>query len=173
MEAQAVRGAPTGRLHRGVSPIFFSGATIFQMSGICHAMLELQIWRKLCRSAPYRSAGVTSCFVESGGGAGTCSWKGCCSGICWLRGCIWKGGGTRLVLIPCRCIIMESVRSMLVRVVMPCRGSIIAALNQSRNGATYWVIPTESSFACFICYAIDGARKGETISRWNRKRGAR
>ena len=56
---------------------------------------------------------------------------------------------------------------------MPFRVSIVAALNQSRNGATYWVIPMASDFACIICHAVAEARKGDTISGWTRERGAR
>ena len=84
-----------------------------------------------------------------------------------------KGGGTRLVLIPCSYSIMASARSTLIREAMPCRGSIVSALNQSRNGAYRWVIPMASSFACIICHAVAGARKGETTIRWTRERGSR
>ena len=56
---------------------------------------------------------------------------------------------------------------------MPCRGLIVAALNQSKKGATRWVTPMASDFACIICHAVDGARKGETISGWNGERGDR
>ena len=56
---------------------------------------------------------------------------------------------------------------------MTCRGSIVATLNQSRNGATYLVIPTASDCACIICHVVAGARKGETISGWTRERGGR
>ena len=78
---------------------------------------------------------------------------------------VWRGGGgARLVLIPCCCDNVDSTRSKLVRVLMPCRSSIVATLNQSRNGSTQWVIPMASAFECIICHAFAGARKGETIS---------
>ena len=87
---------------------------------------------------------------------------------------LWRlGWGTRLVLIPCRCSSVASARSTRVRASMPCRGSNVAALNQSRNGATFWVIPMASAFSCIICHAVAGARKWETISRWTRERGPR
>ena len=81
------------------------------------------------------------------------------------------GGGTSLALISCRCASVASVRSTLVRAAMPCRGSIVATLKKSRNGATRWVIPMASDFACIICHAVASARKGETISGWTRERG--
>ena len=56
---------------------------------------------------------------------------------------------------------------------MTCRGSIVATLNQFRNGATNLVIPMALDFACIICHVVAGARKGETISRWTRERGGR
>ena len=56
---------------------------------------------------------------------------------------------------------------------MPCRGSIVAALNQSRNDATCWVIPMVSAFACIIFHTVVSARKGENISGWTRERGSR
>ena len=83
------------------------------------------------------------------------------------------GGGARLVLIPCRCANVAPVRSTLVREAMPCRGSIVAALNQSRNGATRWVISMASAFTCIICHMVAGARKGEIISGWTRERRVR
>ena len=56
---------------------------------------------------------------------------------------------------------------------MPCWGSTVAALDLSSYGATRWVIPMTSAFACIVCHAFSGARKGETISGCTRKRGAR
>ena len=63
--------------------------------------------------------------------------------------------------------------SKLVREAMRYRGSIVASLNQSRNGATRWVIPMDPDLACIICHAVAGARKGDTVSGWTRERGAR
>ena len=77
----------------------------------------------------------------------------------------------RLVLIPCRCASVESARSTLVRAAMPCRGSIVATLNQSSNGATRWVVPMAWAFECIICHAVTGAIKGYTINGWTRERG--
>ena len=62
---------------------------------------------------------------------------------------------------------------MLVRVAMPCRGSTVSALNQSKKGAPRWVIPMASDFAYIKFHAVAGARKGETISGWTRERGSR
>ena len=152
---------------------FSSRAMVLQMFGICHVVLELQIRRRLCRSAPHCSAGVTACLVGAGVGAGACIWKGCCSRIFWIRVCICKFGGTRLVLIPCICVIMASVRSTLVRAAMPCRGSIVATPDQSRNSSTHWVIPVASALAYIIYHTVASSRKGETISGWTRERGAR
>ena len=59
------------------------------------------------------------------------------------------GKGTRLVLIPCLCASVASARSTLARAAVPCRGSIVAALNQPRNGATRWVIPMASAFCMY------------------------
>ena len=56
---------------------------------------------------------------------------------------------------------------------MPFWGSTVATLNKSRNCATRWVIPMALDFVCVMCHAVDGARKGETISGWTRERGAR
>ena len=89
------------------------------------------------------------------------------------RGMRREGGRKRRVLIFCRCDSVVSTRSILDRAAMPCRGSILAALNQLRNGATRWVIPIVAAFACIICNAVSGARKGDTIIRWTRKRGGR
>ena len=83
------------------------------------------------------------------------------------------GVETRLVIIPCCCVIMASVSSTLVRAAMPCRGSIVVTLNQSRNGATCWFIPMASAVLCIILYAVAGARKREIISVWTREREAR
>ena len=58
-----------------------------------------------------------------------------------------EGGGTRLVLIPCRCARIASVRSKLVRAMMPFKCSIVAALNQSRNR----VPPAGSSHGTGFC----------------------
>ena len=82
-------------------------------------------------------------------------------------------GGKRLVLIPWRCAILASTRSTLVRAAMPCWGSNFDNLNQCRNGATHYVIPMASDFACIMCHAVSSANKGETINRRNRDRGAR
>ena len=49
---------------------FFRGATVCHMSRICAAMLVLQIWRRILRSAPHHSAGVSGCLAVSGSGAG-------------------------------------------------------------------------------------------------------
>ena len=56
---------------------------------------------------------------------------------------------------------------------MPCRGSTVAALNQSRNGATRWVIPMVLDFACIICHAVAGNKKGDTISGCTKEKGDR
>ena len=53
---------------------------------------------------------------------------------------------------------------------MTCRGSIVADLNQSRNGATCWDILMTLAFACIVCYVVAGIRKWEFISEWNRDR---
>ena len=79
----------------------------------------------------------------------------------------------RFVLVPFCCASVASVSSTLLRAEMPYRGSIIATLNQSRNGATCWVIPMALDFACIICHTVDGPRKGDTISGWTRERGTR
>ena len=68
---------------------------------------------------------------------------------------------------------MASERSTLVRAAITRRSSIISPLNQSRNGATHWVIPMASDFACIICHTVAGDRKVETISGWNREKGSR
>ena len=133
----------------------------------------MQIRRRLRRSTPHCSDDVTTCLVGSGVGAGACIWKGFCSGICWLGRCRCKGGETRLVLIPCSCSRMASVRFKLVRAEMPCRGSIVATPDQSRNSSTHWVIPVASALAYIIYHTVASSRKGETISGWTRERGAR
>ena len=66
--------------------------------------------------------------------------------------------------MPCRCAIVVSVKSTMVRAEMPCWGSTVADLNQFRSGATRWVIPMESVFACIMCHIVSGAMDGETIS---------
>ena len=135
--------------------------------------MVLQIRRMLHRSATHCSDGVTACLLEVGGGAGACIWKGCCSGICWLGGCRGGGGRTRPVLIPFRCASVASARSTMVRAEMTYRGSIVAALNQSRNSAILWVIPMASAFACIIFHTVAGASKGGTIRGWTREKGDR
>ena len=142
------------------------------MSGSCDAVLALNIQNRLRISAPHHSVGITACLMGAGGVSNACSRKGCCSGILWIRG--YRGGvRARLVLIPCSCAIVASARSTLVRATMPCKGSIVSALNQLRNGATHRVIPMASDFTCIICHVVSGSRKEETISGWNRERGAR
>ena len=136
-------------------------------------MLALKTRRRLHSSAPHLSVGVTACLVGTGGGDGTCRWKGVMNqeDMDWGLGRWWWGA--RLVLIPCHCARVASTRSTLVRAAIPCWGSTVANFNQSRNGDTRYVIPMASYFACIMCHAVSGANKGETINRRNRDRGAR
>ena len=53
-----------------LSRSFFSGSTVLQISGSCAAVLELQTWRRLRKSAPHRSVGITASLVGAGGGGG-------------------------------------------------------------------------------------------------------
>ena len=69
---------------------FLIYSTALQMYGSYGAILALQIRRRLRRSAPHRSFGVTACLVGAGGGSGTCSCKSFCSVVLWLG---WCGGG--------------------------------------------------------------------------------
>ena len=56
---------------------------------------------------------------------------------------------------------------------MPYWGSTVSTLNKSMNGSTQWFIPMVSDFECIMCHTVAGARRGETISMWNRDaRGA-
>ena len=115
---------------------FSSSKTVFHISGRCAAVLAFQTRRRPRSSTPHLSVGVTACLAGAGGGAGACIGKGCCSRGVWLEGWGWGGGGTRLVLITCICARVASSRSTLVRAVMTCWGSNVAALNKSRNGDT-------------------------------------
>ena len=74
---------------------FLSCATILQMSESFDAVLMLDNRRRIRRSAPHHSVRVTSCLVGADGQAGACIWKGCCSGICWIRGFGVGGWGGR------------------------------------------------------------------------------
>ena len=64
-----------------------------------------------------------------------------------------------LVLIPYLCASVASARSILVRAAMPCRVSIVATLNQSRNSATLWVVPMASAFCVY--HMLLGCRRQE------------
>ena len=52
---------------------FLRGDIVLLMSGICAAVLALQIRRRLLRSAPHYSSGVTAYLAGVDGGAGSCS----------------------------------------------------------------------------------------------------
>ena len=70
-----------------------------------------------------------------------------------------------LVLILYLCARVAFARYTLVRAARPSWGSTVTTLNQYKNVSTHWVIPMASDFACIMCHAVAGARKGETISR--------
>ena len=173
-EAQDVCCASSGCLHCYLSLVFLQRRDcIIYLCKLCRcaAVLAFQTRRRLRGSAPHLSFGVAACLTGADGGAGACIGNGCCSGRIWLGGWVGCGGGTRLVLIPCLYIRVASARSTIVRAAIPFLGSTVAALNQSSNGATCWVIPMASDFECIMCHRVAGARKGDTISTWTRERG--
>ena len=87
---------------------FLRGDIVLLMSGICAAVMALQIRKRLLRSATHYSSGVTACLAGAGGGAGACSLNIWCIKIYWLGGCVGVGRGASLVLIPFHCAIVES-----------------------------------------------------------------
>ena len=71
-EAQAVRCTRQAASIAAQSRSFFSGATVFHISGSCAAVLALQTQRRLQSSSPNISVGKTACLVGAGSGPGAC-----------------------------------------------------------------------------------------------------